>query len=154
MDPSLGAKQQTSKLDWKHPTSPVKKKFMSQLSVGRDILTLFEICVDQPLSIIRKGMWRWTVYIALKYFMMSCSWRLSKFQGQPSKDMLSIPLKYSSGYTVWFEHPPYNPDLGPSHFHLFEPFRYALRSRFFVSDLSLRRQCICDLPTGWKYFFS
>jgi hypothetical protein len=73
MNPSLGAKQQISELDWKQPTSPVKKKFISQPAVGR---ALFEICRDQHLSIIRKVMWRWTAYIALRYCMMSCSWRL------------------------------------------------------------------------------
>jgi hypothetical protein len=41
MDPPLHSRKQTPKYKMKHPTSPTKKKFKTQLSLGRVMLTLF-----------------------------------------------------------------------------------------------------------------
>ena len=52
---------------------------------------------------------------------------------RPHTNLKTREVISSFGWTTIL-HPPYSPDLAPSDFHLFGPFKESLRGRHFSSD--------------------
>jgi hypothetical protein len=49
--------------------------------------------------------------------------------------------------------PPYSPEIGPSDYHLFGPFKEALGGHRFSSDQELKERCLGGSLLGQKLFF-
>jgi hypothetical protein len=45
------------------------------------------------------------------------------------------------------EHPPYNPDLAPSDFHLFGPLKHRLSTEYFPDDEAVEREVTAGMPS-------
>ena len=154
-------------LEWKHPSSPVKKKFKSQLSAGKVMLTIFW---DSKGPILEDFLEKGSTINSASYCDLLAN-RLkpairTKRRGLLSKKVLlqhdnarphvakaTIETINKLGFEV-LEHPAYSPDLAPSNYHLFVPLKDALRGRKFSSDESVQKavhQWLCDQP---KTFFS
>ena len=154
-------------LEWKHPSSPVKKKFKSQLSSGKVMLTIFW---DSKGPILEDFSEKGSTINSARYCDLLAN-RLkpairTKRRGLLSKKVLlqhdnarphvakaTIETINKLGFEV-LEHPAYSPDLAPSDYHLFAPLKDALRGRKFSSDESVQKavhQWLCDQP---KTFFS
>jgi len=134
-------------LQWKHPSSPVNKKFKTQASAGKVMLTIFwdvngPILVHfqekgQPVTSAR--------YSDMLVNELKPAIR-SKRRGLLSKRVLLLhdnAPTHMAAHTVdtlralQFEvlkHPPYSPDLAPSDFHLFGPMKEHLRGQKFADD--------------------
>jgi histone-lysine N-methyltransferase SETMAR len=134
-------------MQWKHPSSPANKKFKTQASTRKVMLTIFWD-VNGPLLVHfqEKGQtvtsaWYSDVLVnKLKPAIRSKRWGLlSKrllllhdnahpHMAAPTVDTLRA-LKYEV-----LKHPPYSPDLAPSDFHLFGPMKEHLQGQKFADD--------------------
>ena len=133
-------------MQWKHPSSPVAKKFKMQLSEGKLMLTVFW---DSQGTILETYQERETTVTSATYCdilqrEMKPAIR-SKRRGKLSKEILLLhnARPHTAAHTLeihkqlkWeaMEHPAYSPDLAPSDFHLFGPLKNALRGRRFSCD--------------------
>ena len=154
-------------LEWKHPSSPVKKKFKSQLSAGKVMLTIFW---DSKGPILEDFLEKGSTINSARYcdllanrlkpaIRTKCRGLLSKKvwlqhdNARPHVAKATIETINKLGFEV-LEHPAYSPNLAPSDYHLFAPLKDALRGRKFSSDESVQKavhQWLCDQP---KTFFS
>ena len=160
-------KSKRQSMQWKHPSSPVAKKFKMQLSAGKLMLTVFW---DSQGPILETYQERGTtVTSATCCDMLKRELKLvirSKRRGKLSKEILLFhdnARPHTAAQTLetlkqlkWeaMEHPAYSPDLAPSDFHLFGPFKDALRGRRFSCDDDVKaavHQWLCAQP---KTFFS
>jgi hypothetical protein len=126
-------------LQWKHPSSPANKKFKTQASAGKVTLTIFWDVIGPILVHFQeKGP---TVTSARYNDMLVNELKpaiRSKRRGLLSKRVLLLHDNagfHTAAHTVdtlhalkfeVLKHPPYNPDLAPSDFHLFGPMKEHL----------------------------
>jgi histone-lysine N-methyltransferase SETMAR len=135
-------------MQWKHPSSPANKKFKTQASAGKIMLTVFWD-VNGPILVHfqEKGQ---TVTSARYSDMLVNELKpaiLSKRQGLLSKRVLLLhgnARTHMAAHTVdtlcalkfeVLKHPTYSPDLAPSDFHLFGPMKEHLPGQKFVDDM-------------------
>jgi len=138
-------------MEWKHPQSPIRKKFKSQPSAGKLKLTVFW---DSQGPILEHFQERGSIINSACYSEMLIDRAKpairSKRRGQLSKGIVLLhdnARPHTAAHTVEtlqkpkFEvlaHPPYSPDLAPSDYHLFGPLKKALRGRRFTSDQEMK----------------
>ena len=138
-------------MEWKHPQSPIRKEFKSQTSAGKLMLT-FSWDSQGPVlehyqergSTINNACYSEVLIDRLKPEIRSKRW------GHLSKGIVLLhdnARPHTAAHTVEtlqnlkFEvlaHPPYNPELAPSDYHLFGPLKEALRGRRFTADQELK----------------
>jgi len=140
-------KSKWQSMQWKHPSSPVAKKFKMQPSAGNLMLTIFW---DSQGPILETYQERGTTVTSAKYCdMLQRELKpaiCSKRRGKLSKEILLLhdnACPHTAAHTLetlkqlkWeaMEHPAYSSDLAPSDFHLFGPLKEALRGRRFSCD--------------------
>lgn len=154
-------------MEWKHPQSPTKKKFKSQPSAGKLMLTVFW---DSQGPVLEHYQERGSTINSARYSEMLID-RLkpairSKRRGLLSKGVVLLhdnARPHTAAHTVEtlqklkFEvlaHPPYSPDLAPSDYHLFGPLKETLRGRRFTSDQEMKEAVHAWLAAQPKTFFS
>ena len=119
-------------MEWKYPGSPVKKKFESQPSAGKVLLTIFW---DSQGVILEQYLERGATVNSVRYSeMLSTEVKTAirtKRRGILSSGVLllhdiarphtaihTLQTLEKLGFTV-LEHPAYSPDLAPSDYHIF-----------------------------------
>ena len=133
-------------MQWKHPSSPASKKFKTQASAGKVMLTIFWD-VNGPILVHfqEKGQ---TVTSARYSDMLVNELKpaiRSKHRGLLSKRVLchDNAHPHTAAHTVdtprarkfgVLKHPPYGPDLAPSDFHFFGPMKEHLQGQKFADD--------------------
>ena len=154
-------------MEWKHSQSPTRKKFRSQPSAGKLMLTVFW---DSQGPILEHYQERGSTINSARYGEMLID-RLkpeirSKWRGQMSKSIVLLhdnPRLYIAAQTVeTLQKPmfvvlaylPYSPQIAPSDYHLFGPLKEALRGRRFTSDQELKEAVHSWHPAQPKTFFS
>lgn len=154
-------------MEWKHPRSPVRKKFKSQPSAGKLMLTIFWDSKGPLLEhYLEKGS---TVTSARYSEMLTKDLKPSirtKRRGLLSKKVLLLhdnARPHTAAHTVetigklGFEllgHPPYSPDLAPSDYHLFGPLKEHLRGQHFHNDMEVKEAVHKWLNNQPETFFS
>ena len=154
-------------MTWKHPDSPVPKKFKTKPSVGEILLTVFRDCRG-PL--IEHYLERGSTVTSHSYCeMLRDDLRpaiRTKRRGLLSRGVILLhdnARPHSAARTIEalqqmkfevMEHPPYSPDLAPSDFHLFGPLKEELRGRHFSSDQEVKDAVHQWLSSQPKSFFS
>ena len=134
-------------MTWKHPDSPVPKKFKTRASAGKLKLTVFW---DSRGPILEHYTESGSTVTSDRYCdMLRNSLRpaiRTKRRGLLSRGIILLhdnARSHSAAKTVEalqqlnfeiLEYPLYSPDLAPSDFHLFGPMKEALRGRRFSSD--------------------
>jgi len=145
-------------LQWKHTSSPSSKKFKSQPTAGKLLLTVF--CNSQG-PILEHYMEKGVTVTSVNYCNIRSKWRGSLTQGvlllhenaRPHTAHLTINTIRQLNWEV-LEHPAHSPDLAPSDFHLFGPLKNALRGRRFAADDEVKaavHDWLCSQP---QTFFS
>jgi len=154
-------------MEWKHPGSPVTKKFESQPSARKVMLTVFW---DSQGVLLEHDLERGTTVNSVGYSeMLSTGLKPAiqiKRQGLLSSGVLllhdnarphtaihTLQTLVKLGFMV-LEHPAYSPDLAPSDYHLFGPPKEALRGRRFTSDKEVKEAVHEWLAAQPKTFFS
>ena len=134
-------------MQWKHTSSLSSKKFNSQPSAGKLMLTVFW---DSQEPILEHYMEKCVTVTSANYCNMLrnelrptiCSKRRGRLthgflllhdNACPHTAHLTINTIRQLDWEV-LEHPAYSPDLAPSDFHLFGPLKNALRGRFAADD--------------------
>lgn len=154
-------------MTWKHPDSPVPKKFKTRPSAGKLMLTVFW---DSRGPILEHYTERGSTVTSDRYCeMLRHSLRpaiRTKRRGLLSRGVILLhdnARPHSAAKTLEtlqelrfevLEHPPYSPDLAPSDFHLFGPLKEALRGRRFSSDEEVKdavHEWLSSMPNS---FFS
>jgi hypothetical protein len=153
-------------MQWKRPTSPAAKKFKTQSSAGKLMLTFFW---DSQGPILEIYLERGTTVTSATYCDMLQGGLKpairSKRRGGPSEGVLLLhdnarphigahmletlrKLKWE-----FMEHPAHSPDLVPSDFYLSGPLKEALGGRFRC-DKDVKNtvhQCLCAQPKTFYY---
>jgi [histone H3]-lysine36 N-dimethyltransferase SETMAR len=153
-------------MEWKHPNSPSKKKFKTQPSAGKVMLTVFW---DSQGPILEHYMEQGTTVNSARYSEMLIDELKpairSKRRGVLSKGVLLLhdnARPHTAAHTVEtiqklkfevLDHPPYSPDLAPSDYHLFGPLKESLRGRRFTSDDAIKEAVHSWLVAQPKSFF-
>jgi hypothetical protein len=134
-------------MQWKHPLSPANKKFKTQASAVKFMLTIFWD-VSGPILVrfqengqtVTKARYSDMLVIELKSAIPSKRW------GILSKRVLLIhdnARPHTAAHTVdtlrdpkfeMLKHPPYSLDLAQSDFHLFGPMKEHLWGQKFADD--------------------
>ena len=133
-------------MEWKHTNSPVKKKFKSQRSTGKVMLTVFwDMQGPITISYLEKG----TTVNGANYCELLRQVKKdikNKRRGRQSQGVIlhqDNARPHTAAETVktinelgWelLPHPPYSPDLAPSDFYLFGPLKEFTRGTKFESD--------------------
>jgi len=154
-------------MQWKHPSSPVAKKFKTQPSTGKLMLTIFW---DSQVPILETYQERGTTVTSATYCdMLQRELKptiRSKRRGKLSKEILLLhdnARPHTTAHTLetlkqlkWevMEHPAYSPDLAPSDFHLFRPLKNALWGRRFPCDDDVKAAVHQWLHAQPKTFFA
>ena len=153
-------------MEWKHPNSPCKKKFKSQPSAGKLMLTVFW---DSQGVVLEHYQEKGITINSARYSEMLID-KLkpairSKRRGLLSNGVVLLhdnARPHTAAHTVetlqklnfeMLDHPPYSPDLAPSDFHLFGPLKQALRGRRFTSDEAVKEAVHSWLAAQPKTFF-
>ena len=158
-----------------HPTSPDLKKFKSQQSAGKVMVTVLWDSVGVILvDFVSKGVTiNSDVYIVTKARIrrVQPALKLSKVllqhdNARPHTSLKTHEVINSFGWTI--SHAPYLPDLALSDFHLLEPFKESLREQHFSSDEKVKtaarkwlktqsvefyNEGICALVKRWEKWF-
>ena len=126
-------------IEWRHPTSPRLKKFKSQQSAGKVMVTVFWDSVDTILvDFMYKGATiNLDVYIdtlkklkariqRVRPALKMSKVLLQQCHARPHTSFETREVISSFGWTR-ISHPPYLPDLAPSDFHLFGLLKESLR---------------------------
>jgi len=138
-------------MECKHAQSPIRKKFKNQPSAGKLMLTVFW---DSQGPLVEHYQERGSTINSAHYSEMLID-KLKpeirgKCQGQLSKGIVLLhdnAHPHTAAHTVEtlqklkFEvlaHPPRSPNLAPSDYHLFGPFKEAVRSHRFTLDQELK----------------
>jgi histone-lysine N-methyltransferase SETMAR len=154
-------------MEWKHPGSPVKKKFKSQPSARKVMLTVFW---DSQGVLLEHDLERGTTVNSVGYSemlstglkpairikrrgLLSSGVLLLHDNARPHTAIHTLQTLVKLGFTV-LEHPAYSPDLAPSDYHLFGPLKEALRGRRFTSDKEVKEAVHEWLAAQPKTFFS
>ena len=154
-------------MEWKHPGSPVTKKFKSQPSVGKVLLKIFwdsqgvilehyvergatvnNVRCSEMLSNELKPAIR-----TKRRGLLSSGVLLLHDNARPHTAIHTLQTLVKLGFTV-LEHPAYSPDLAPSDYHLFGQLKVALRGRRFTSDEGVKKAVHEWLAAQPKTFFS
>jgi histone-lysine N-methyltransferase SETMAR len=160
------AESKRQSMQWKHPSSPANKKFKTQASTGKIMLTIFWD-VNRPILVNfqEKGQ---TVTSARYSDMLVNELKpaiRSKHQGLLSKRVLLLhdnARPHTAAHTVdnlralefeVLKHPPYSPDLAPLDFHVFQPTKEHLRGQKFVDDNEVMEAVQNLLKATPKSFF-
>jgi len=134
-------------MHWKHPLSPANKKFKTQASAGKIMLTIFWD-VNGPILVhfqengqtVTSARYSDVLVNELKPAIQSKRW------GLLSKRILLLhdnTRPHTAAHTVdtlrdlkfeVLKHTPYSPDLAPSDFHLFGPMKEHLRGHKVADD--------------------
>ena len=153
-------------MEWKHPGSPAKKKFKTQPSAGKVMLTVF---LDSKGPILEDYLEKGRTINGTRYSDLLANNLKpavrTKRQGLLSKKVLllhdnarphtvnqTVETINHLGFEV-LEHPAYSPDLAPPDYHLFGPLKNALRSRRFSTDKEVRETVHKWLRDQPKTFF-
>ena len=133
-------------MECRYPTSQRSKKFKSQQSAGKVLVTVFWDSVGVILVdfMSKRATINSDVYIDTLKKLKARVRRV-----RPALEMSKVFLQYenarphtslktreiisSFGWTT-ISHLPYSPDLTPSDFYLFRPLKESLRGRHFSSD--------------------
>ena len=159
-------------MEWKHPGSPAKKKFKTQHSAGKVMLTVFWGSKGPILEdYLEKGR---TINSARYSDLLANSLKpavRTKRRGLLSKKVLLLhdnahPHTASQtvetinhlGFEV-LEHPAYSPDLAPSDYHLFGPLKMLYEVVDFLRTKKCGKRCIngCTTnrkPSSWREYAS
>ena len=138
-------------MEWKHPQSPCKKKFKTEPSARKLMLTVFW---DSQGPVLEHYQERGTTINSARYSEMLTD-RLkpairSKRRGLLSKSVVLLydnARPHTAAHTaemlqeLQFEvkaHPLYSPALALSDYHLFGPLKVVLRVRRFTSDQEVK----------------
>lgn len=154
-------------MEWKHVSSPVRKKFKTQPKAGKVMLTIFwdfkgPIFCDylETQRTVNGEYYREELEVKVKPAI------LSKRRGLQTKGVLFLqdnarPHKaYDTLDTIerlnWevLPHPPYSPDLAPSDFHLFGPMKEFLRGKRFENNEDVKATVQVWLRRQGKEFFA
>jgi len=154
-------------MQWKHPSSPVNKKFKTQASTGKVMLTIFwEVNGPILVHFQEKGqMFNSSRYSDTLVNELKPAIR-SKYRGFLSKRVLllhdnarpltamhTVDTQRSLKFEV-LKHLPYSPDLAPSDFNLFGPMKEHLRGQKFADDNEVMEAVQSWLKATPKSFFS
>jgi len=143
-------------MHWKSPQSPRKKKArmskskckaMMIFSISRGLSTLIG-CLKVRLSIrfIIKMFWQTSVNVWRRPDMWkNASWI---HHNAPAQNALSVKRYLVKNLPV-MEHPPYNPDLAPCDFFLFQKIKSALKGTRFESVDAVKANATQLLNTRW-----
>jgi len=162
---ALESKHQS--MEWKHLGSPVKKKFKSQPSAGKVLLTIFW---DSQGVIMEHYLERGATVNSVWYSemlstelkpairtkrrdLLSSGVLLLHDNARPHTAIHTLQTLVKLGFTV-LEHLAYSPDLAPSDYHLFGPLKDALRGCRFTSDEGVKKAVHEWLAAQPKTFFS
>jgi histone-lysine N-methyltransferase SETMAR len=131
-------------MHWKHPASPLSKKFRTWPSAGKVILTLFWDFEDPTLECYQE---RGTAVTSVRYCDILLNELKLVIHKQRRRRLLQDVLLHDStcphsaahyqgnpSGTEALDHPPYSPDLAPSDSHLFGPLKEDLRGHRFADD--------------------
>ena len=144
-------------LEWKHVTSPMKKKFKSQRTTHKVMLTVFWN-MEGPLTPDFKS--QGTRVNSANYCELLDKVKediRNKRRGLQSKGVIfhqDNARPHTANRTLekidtlsWelLTHPPYGPDLAPSDFHLFGPLKNHMRGKHFTAD-----DDVIDAVSEWK----
>jgi histone-lysine N-methyltransferase SETMAR len=153
-------------MQWEHPSSPANKKFKTQASDGKVMLTIFWD-VNGPILVHfqEKGQ----TVISARYSDMLVNELKhtirSKRRGLLSKRVLLLhdnARHHTAVHTVdtlralkfeVLKQPPYSPDLAPSDCHLFGPMKEHLRGQKFADDNEVMEAVQSWLKAMPKSFF-
>jgi len=146
-------------MQWKHPLSPVAKKFKMQPSAGKLMLTAFW---DSQGPILETYQERGTAVTSATYcdILQGDLKRTicSKRRGKVSEKVLLLhdnTCLHTAAHTLetlkqlkWeaMEHPAYSPNLVPSDFHLFGPLKNARRFSCADDVKAAVHQCLHTQP--------
>ena len=151
-------------MQWKHPTSPVHKKFKVIPSAGKVMLTVFWDC--QGILLNKFQQCDHTVTSA-SYCTILMKLRAAIHQKRPGLLTKWMLLLYDNTHphsakqtTVmlrsfkWevLQNPPYSTDLVPNDFHLFGPLKQHLLGNAFLMMTRLKEQCACGSDSNHKNF--
>jgi histone-lysine N-methyltransferase SETMAR len=141
-------------MTWKHPHSPVKKKFKTVQSPGQMMATVFwdvhgVLLVDftPPGSTINAAAYYRTRKVLKEAIRCMRPVLLTKGLGvhllhnnaQPHSAAATVNLSNSWVWEV-LPHPPYSPGLAPSDFHLFPKMKEHLRDLRFHSNKDIQNE--------------
>lgn len=156
-----------SSMEWRHSTSPKPKKFRTQPSAGKLMLTVFW---DKDGCLVEHYMPKKTNVNSETYCdilqnhlkpairskrrgMLSAGVLLQHDNARPHTSKKTTAAIQEMRLQV-LEHPPYSPDLAPSDYHLFGPLKKHLGGTKFSSDEEVKdavHEWLCTRP---KSFFS
>lgn len=134
-------------MEWKHTSSPVRKKFRTQASAGKVMLTVFwdargvvfcDYLEDQRTvnSAYYSDMLMNKVKPAMREKRRGSQRKgviLLHDNARPHTAKLTHETIENMGWEI-LPHPPYSPDLAPSDYHLFGPLKEALRGKKFSNN--------------------
>ena len=138
-------------MEWKHPGSPAKKKFKTQPSAGKVMLTVFR---DSKGPILEDYLEKGRMINSARYSdLLANNLKPAVHTKRRGLLLKKVLLLYDNarphmasqttetinhlGFEV-LDHPAYSPDLAPSDYHLFGPLKNALRGRRFSTDKEVR----------------
>jgi hypothetical protein len=167
MGSPLSTRNQVGSIQWKHPSSPVAKKFKKQPSAGKLMLTIFW---DSQEPILDTYLEHGTTVTSAAYCDM-LQRRMKTAICSKGRQRLSegILLLHNNArpHTVartletlrklkWraMQHPAHSPDFAPSDFRLFGLLKQASGERRFQCDKDVKNsvhQCLCAQPKTFYY---
>jgi histone-lysine N-methyltransferase SETMAR len=153
--------------EWRHSSSPKLKKFHTQPSVGKVMLTLFW---DGQGVILEHYMPRGNTVTSVTYAdllknhlhpaikskrrgLLSTGVLLQHDNAQPHTACSNVATIQDLSFAC-LPHPPYSPDFAPSDFHVFGPFKEAMGGKSFRSDKEVQQAMHEWLRSQPKDFFS
>jgi histone-lysine N-methyltransferase SETMAR len=138
-------------MQWKHANSPPPKKFMGTVRSSKIMVTVFFDCKGLLLlDFLPKG----TTINAKQYCSTLDKLRKAIKNKRPGMLTRGVTLLHDNArphtavattshlqHFKWeiLQHPPYSPDLSPCDYHVFGPFKKALKGHRFLSDDDLKQ---------------
>jgi len=152
--------------EWRHTSSPKSKKFRTQPSDGRVMLTLFW---DERGVIFEHYMPRGNTVTSAMYAdllknhlrpaikskrrgLLSTGVLLQHDNARPHTACSTVATIQNLSFEC-LPHPPYSPDVAPSDFHTFGPLKEAMGDKSFRSNEEVQQAVHEWLHSQPKYFF-
>jgi len=136
--------------EWRHSSSPKPKKFRTEPSAGKVILTLFW---DEKCVILERYTPRGTIVTSASYsdLLKKSSSACNQIKATWAS---GVPLQHDNATVATITdlhfkclpHPLYSPDLAPSDFHMFETLKEAMGGKKFRSD-----EEVCHAVHEWLH---
>ena len=133
-------------MEWKHVTSPSKRKFKSERAVGKVILAVFwDMKGPVTISFLPKrspvNAENYCELLETVRGDIRSKWRgllttrvtLLQDNARPHTAARTLAKIDHMGWEL-LTHPPYSPDLAPSDYYLFGPLREHMRGNHFTTD--------------------